>query len=170
MFYIPDITLRQKTRPPFQRIIDRDALWWQIRNMRNDANAPYVTHRGAISQWEAQLYLLRILPCIVVTKQIGNPWRCLECDRGGARYIYTETVLILLQKSTSCLGIALSTSKSSSPNGVKSACLHDLALRTYGCQAITQWTGMCEISHLLPFYSLFIIPYFACFRRRGGTE
>jgi hypothetical protein len=36
------------------------------------------TRVWAISQWEAQLYLLLILP-LLVTKQIGNPWRCLEC-------------------------------------------------------------------------------------------
>jgi DNA-directed RNA polymerase subunit N (RpoN/RPB10) len=30
----------------------------------------------AISQWESQLYLLRILQ---FQNQAGNPWRCLEC-------------------------------------------------------------------------------------------
>jgi hypothetical protein len=52
----------------------------------------------AFSQWEAQLSFAPFTskksswwPCIVVTKQNGNPWRCLECGSVGLQGPYSRS-------------------------------------------------------------------------------
>jgi hypothetical protein len=62
----------------------------------------------AISQWEAQLYLLRIICSVyfrLATTQIGNPWRCLECGLVGDKFTTRINMFDLWSRQTIAAGL-----------------------------------------------------------------